>query len=95
MVKPKGSAMVHHPEMEKELKRMVVEKRARKRIVSTRWLHRRARRLISENPDWAHGHEFTASYAWRAAFMRRAELSVRKKTNSKRRSVIERREMLL
>eukprot|EP01043_Picozoa_sp_COSAG02_P029738 COSAG02_NODE_1864_length_10606_cov_17.350148_3_plen_476_part_00 len=95
LVKPKGSALVHHPEMEAALKDEIVKKRAKKRIVTTRWLRVRAKQLIAQNPQWSNGHQFEASGTWRRAFMRRADLTVRRKTNSKRHSVIERRELLL
>ena len=95
LIRPTGSAALHHPEMEKQLKREVVQKRQKRRRVSTLWLQVRAKQLIREYPAWAHGREFVASIGWRQAFMRRAGFSLRQQTNSKKHSVIERRGMLL
>eukprot|EP01043_Picozoa_sp_COSAG02_P041785 COSAG02_NODE_3495_length_6655_cov_15.683038_4_plen_141_part_00 len=79
--------------MESELKAEIVEKRKKKRMVSCRWIRVRAKQLVRAN--YRGPRDFQASPCWLGAFLRRSRLSVRHKTNSKRRSVLERRELLL
>jgi hypothetical protein len=96
-IKPTGGAVVHYPEMEEALRAEILAKRARKRRVSVTWIRKRAREMVEGNPDWAARRDtkFLASDSWRACFMRRQHLCMRRKTNSKRKSVLERRNLLL
>ena len=66
-----------------------------KRMVSCRWVSMRAKQLVCEMYDETSRRDFKASRMWRSAFFRRSGLTVRHKTNSKRRSVMERRQLLL
>ena len=92
-----GNSCLHYPDMEKALKAEVRASRALKRPVTTKWLCVRARQLVKAHPEWQkEGHsEFKATTRWRIGFMRREHLSIRKKTNSKQKSVLERRDLLL
>jgi hypothetical protein len=85
------------PKMEKVLAAEIIKAREAKHRVALDWLSVRAVALLKQQPElqavgW---QEFKASRHWRSAFMHRRGFSVRKKTNSKTKSVMERVPLLL
>ena len=81
--------------MESQLATEIRASRKRKRRVSPRWLRARALSLLEE-PSMREGEmaerwkEFTASRTWARKFMQRKNFTMRKKSNAKRYSVVER-----
>ena len=93
-----------YPKMEAKLAMEIRSKRKRKRRVSPRWIRSRALEILKEDPSAREGgrdsnavdrwQEFTASRTWARKFMTRNRFSIRKKTNSKKYSVVERMPLL-